>query len=161
MPKSSNTGFTLVELLIVVVIIAVLSSIGFVSYSEFNKNARDVKRLSDLKFIQSALEQYYGDNFNYPQAITGDVCGDGTISNPVDDGCFLIKGSKTYVNELPKDPLSSNTQYQYTAVPSGCNNSADNLCTSYCLHAKVEQSRNVKTDFNCDNASYNLNIAPP
>jgi len=59
-------GFTLIELLIVISIIALLSLIGLVAYSEFLKTARNNKRLSDLKLIQSALEDYHADQLYYP-----------------------------------------------------------------------------------------------
>ena len=83
--KTKNKGFTLLEMLVVIGIIAVLVSIGFASYSTVQKKARDAKRRGDLGALKNVLEQCYSvGNYTYP-AITGgggtsisvDCTGDG------------------------------------------------------------------------------------
>lgn len=65
--KSIATGFSLLELLIVIAIIGILVSLGTVSYSSAQKKGRDSRRKSDLRAIQNAWEQYYADtNGVYP-----------------------------------------------------------------------------------------------
>lgn len=54
-------GFTLVELLVVVAIIAVLSVIGITVFTGVQKNARDAKRRADIDSISKALEVHYGE----------------------------------------------------------------------------------------------------
>ncbi len=58
LPKSFNnpSGFTLVELLVVISIIAILSVIGITVYSSVQKNARDARRRGDIDSIAMALE---------------------------------------------------------------------------------------------------------
>lgn len=53
-----NSGFTLVELIVVIGIVAILSTIGFTSYVSYIKDANDLKRLSDVTLIKSQLEIY-------------------------------------------------------------------------------------------------------
>ncbi len=66
-------GFTLLELLVVIGIIAMLLGFLSVSYSAAQKRGRDSRRRSDTKAMQEALEQYYVENtYVYP---TGD-CSD-------------------------------------------------------------------------------------
>lgn len=65
MPKKQS-GFTLVELMITVAIIAILAAIGVTTYSSAQKGARDGKRIADMNEIQNALEQYYSINQSYP-----------------------------------------------------------------------------------------------
>ncbi len=60
------TGFTLVELLVVISIIGLLSSVVFASLNNARMKARDAKRLSDMKQIQTALELYYDKYGFYP-----------------------------------------------------------------------------------------------
>ena len=63
-------GFTLLEMLVVIGIIAILVSLGFASYSTVQKKARDAKRKGDLSAMQKVLEQCYSLNsYSYP-AIT-------------------------------------------------------------------------------------------
>jgi len=57
--KPAIAGFTLLELLVVVTIIAILAGIGLSNYTRSLSRGRDAKRRADLKSIQSALEQYY------------------------------------------------------------------------------------------------------
>lgn len=56
-----NKGFTLVELLIVVAIIAILTSMVTVNLQDARQRARDAQRKGDLKQIQNALELYKND----------------------------------------------------------------------------------------------------
>jgi len=59
-------GFTIIELMVVITIIGILSTISVVAFNEIRKNSRDSKRISDLERIQTALEFYFMDSYNYP-----------------------------------------------------------------------------------------------
>ncbi len=61
LPQQSKTkGFTLIELMIVIAIIAVLSVIGATLYGGAQKSARDSKRVQEMKAIANALEANFG-----------------------------------------------------------------------------------------------------
>ncbi|OGE75347.1 MAG: hypothetical protein A3C85_02345 [Candidatus Doudnabacteria bacterium RIFCSPHIGHO2_02_FULL_48_21] len=61
-----SAGFTIIELLVVISIIALLASVILVSLNSARAKARNAKRVSDLLQIQTALELYYDDNNRYP-----------------------------------------------------------------------------------------------
>ncbi|MBL8031913.1 MAG: type II secretion system protein, partial [Candidatus Doudnabacteria bacterium] len=62
MIKAFQNGYTLVELLVVITIIALLTTIGASVYSTSQRNARDAARRASIKQMQSAMEQYYSTN---------------------------------------------------------------------------------------------------
>ncbi|MBI2195693.1 MAG: type II secretion system protein [Candidatus Levybacteria bacterium] len=62
-------GFTLVELLIVIAIIGVLTTLLMANFIGVRQRARDAQRKSDLRQIQSALELYRSDQGSYPQIL--------------------------------------------------------------------------------------------
>lgn len=62
----TERGFTLVELLIVIIIIGVLSTMALTIYTGAQKSARTAKRLEDMNAIKNALEVYYSVNKSYP-----------------------------------------------------------------------------------------------
>jgi prepilin-type N-terminal cleavage/methylation domain-containing protein len=64
--KRKTDGFTLVELAIVIVIIAVLASITIFTYAKVQVNARDTTRANSTQALGEALEKYYGKNGEYP-----------------------------------------------------------------------------------------------
>lgn len=66
--KKFWSGFTLIELLVVIAIISLLSSVVLASLNSTRKKARDARRLSDMKQIQTALALYYDVNNNYPNS---------------------------------------------------------------------------------------------
>lgn len=94
----SGAGFTLVELLIVISIIAILTVIGLTTYAGVQKNARDARRKDDLRAIKVALELYYQTNKTYP---VSDWVYSTTSS-------FLIPGlNYNYIAKVPVDPLKN------------------------------------------------------
>lgn len=124
---TSKKGFTLIELLVVISIIAILSAIGMVVYTKSLQNAKDGKRQSDLRSIQSSLEQHYADQGSYPSSLSS-----------------LSSGSKVYMTTIPKDPRG--TDYSY--VSTGCGPSS----TGYCLRADMEGTP-PQSDPNCPASS--------
>jgi type IV pilus assembly protein PilA len=69
---NGDGGFTLVELLVVVVIIGVLVAIAIPLYLNFRKGAANKSAASDVRGAISAVEQYYTENGNvYPATLVG------------------------------------------------------------------------------------------
>src|SRR5579872_5066555 len=66
--KNERKGFTLIEILIVVAIIAILASIVLVGLGPTQQSGRDARRLSDLHEVQNVVELYYNDCGFYPSA---------------------------------------------------------------------------------------------
>lgn len=135
--KEYRGGFTLIELLVVIAIIAILSAIAITAFSILNKNSRDARRKSDLKTIQSALEQYHSDQNFYPSGL-----GSGALTSDTGRPTPYPTPAKIYLQTVPQDPTTGNA-YPYLALPSACINSGPTaLCTSYCLYARMENSDN-------------------
>lgn len=99
--KKKN-GFTLVELLVVISIVGLLSSVVFSGLQSARVKARDTKRMSDLRQIRMALELYYDSNGTYP-AVTGWVYSTDTSWNT------LQTALQNYLPVLPKDPINNNS----------------------------------------------------
>ncbi len=106
--REKPQGFTLIELLVVIAIIGLLSSIALVSLNSARKKARNAKRISDLRQIQSALELYYSDNNSYPSTSLAwrSECPTGGAYTP---GGVIPGLLPTYLTALPADPLMNKT----------------------------------------------------
>ncbi len=74
--RSRSQGFTIVELLIVIVVIGILAAIVIVAFNGVQQRARDSARKSDLAGLSKALQIYYINNGNY--ITTGGGSGNGT-----------------------------------------------------------------------------------
>jgi len=99
-----KSGFTLVEILVVVTIISLLASIAALSYSRFIKQSRDTRRKTDIEQVRAAVELYRNFNSVYPASLLFD--GTGTVAD----------GTATYMSKVPSDPLASgplSTTYYY------------------------------------------------
>ena len=125
----------MLELLIVIAILGILLSVGFVFYQRALQNARDQTRISDLSNIKIALEQYFADdNFAYPTSDTNGIINDAICpGSPLDWGSDpLTCGGFTYMKVLPGDP---------TASPQYCYDSATGA--AFNLYANMENANNA------------------
>lgn len=108
-----QAGFTMVELLIVVVIIGILSVIGLNNFISSQLKARDSQRKSDLATLSKALEMYFNDKNQYPADTNGEISdidwGDtnGFVDNTITNGAI-------YLPKMPKDP--SLNKYFYDQI---------------------------------------------
>ncbi len=64
----SQKGFTIVELLIVIVVIGILAALVLNTFSGVQRRARDTQRRTDINSMATQLEVYYNDNGGYPLA---------------------------------------------------------------------------------------------
>lgn len=71
MMRSSNKGFTLIELMIVVAIIGILAAIAYPNYQESTAKSRRGNAQAELLGLSSALERYYSQNNHYSNAANG------------------------------------------------------------------------------------------
>lgn len=101
--KQTRNGFTIVELLIVVVVIAILATITIIAYTGIQTRARDSSRDAAAKNIRNALEMYKTDNNEmYPN-------GCGVINNGCNSSGLASLLVPKYISSLPSDPLSGTT----------------------------------------------------
>jgi prepilin-type N-terminal cleavage/methylation domain-containing protein len=64
-----SRGFTLVELMIVIAVIAILATLALTGFRTAQASARDTQRQQNVKGVQVALECYYSENGQYPDGI--------------------------------------------------------------------------------------------
>ena len=106
-PKEA--GFTLIELLVVIAIIGLLASLSMVALNSAREKARNSRRVSDIKQIQTALELKYSEDKQYPSDVTFD--GTGTIEAE-DETVYM---DQVPSNPQPRDDGDCGGNYTYTS----------------------------------------------
>ena len=110
---SSQRGFTLVELMITVAIVAILASVALPSYAAYVQRSRIPPALTALSMFQMRMEQYFQDSGSYAN---GSACG--VASPTVDGGNFTLSCKLTGTGgsgfTATVDGQGSMPNYQYT-----------------------------------------------
>jgi type II secretory pathway pseudopilin PulG len=138
--NNSDSGFTIVEILVIVLIIGILSTILILTYSGIQVRQRNTTRINDIKLIQSNLETFYAQSGFYP-----------TLSNlnSVSWTTNNLKGLDASALQDPKNKANtprfsdSPATYQYSYQPTASNGTSpcDNktvACGKYTLTATLE-----------------------
>jgi len=140
--KARSSGFTIVELLIVIVVIGILATLVIVTFSGIQQKGRNSQRQTDINALQSHVEAYYASAGSYPTA------------SMINDDAWRAKNMKGLDVEALKDPKGTTklagaataTAYGYaplvgastacTETGTGDTRTAD--CDNYSLTAKQE-----------------------
>ncbi|NCU30886.1 prepilin-type N-terminal cleavage/methylation domain-containing protein [Candidatus Saccharibacteria bacterium] len=153
--KKNQSGFTIVELLIVIVIIGILAGLVMSTFVGVQQKARNSERQTDINTISGQLEAYYAKNSGYPALadISGTSAGDTfRAANEIrlgDGNKALADPSAPTITTLGTTaPNSVGGAYSYEPLPTSCVSPTTStgaprtgtFCTSYTLTAFMEGS---------------------
>ena len=132
--QRKQQGFTIVELLIVIVVIGILAALVITTFTGIQQKARNTERTTDIKAIHGQVEAYFAQNGKYPTlANVNDATWRGTNMKGLD--AEALKDPKGAAQTLA-DAAAANV-YSYVVTPSGCDNSSTD-CSGYTLTATLE-----------------------
>ncbi|MFA5420656.1 MAG: type II secretion system protein [Patescibacteria group bacterium] len=106
--KTKQSAFTLIELLVVIAIIGILATLAIVALQQARQNARDAKRVADVKQMSTALELFFNDNQSYPDALEELQTGGymqilPSAPSVADGGCLPEDSNYSYSVSANKD----------------------------------------------------------
>lgn len=129
--KKAWAGFTLIELMIAIVVVAILMSIAIPAYQDYVRRGRINAALAELSQSRVSLEQYYADNRSY--AASGTTCGATPSTVDYFTLACTASGSTSYTlsatgttamdgydYSLNQSNSKSTTAYPDKTVPKSC-----------------------------------------
>lgn len=145
--KQNNQGFTVIELLVVIIVLCILSMFVALAYSGVQAKNRNVERHKDIDALKSQLEAYYAESNIYPtlsdinnpswreqnlKKVTSGTVEDPSWKNTV---AACVTGGKAVLANAPHSKCYS---YQVTGSDGNSCNNSTNICAHYTLTATLE-----------------------
>ena len=142
--KAKQDGFTVPELLLMVLIIIILAGLVLTNYQAAQAKERDTQRVKDINLIDTKLETYYNEKNAYPATFTAtelfNIDGDA-LKDP--NGKTIVihpaVADSTAAQAVANPLATSSSSYIYIPYPAGCTNEANN-CTGFVLKTYIEKS---------------------
>lgn len=142
-----QSGFTIIELLIVIAIIGILALLVLTNFQGAQAKGRDTVRKSDINSIYQKLEEYYNEEGGYPDGALSDELLPG-----IDEGALLDQEGTTISATFSTDanlaaPTLPDTTDEYLYAAYGCVNATAQTpvgatCAKYHLATFLEQDAN-------------------
>src|SRR5438270_867419 len=150
--KKRDQGFTIVELLIVIVVIGILALLVITTYSGIQQKARNSKRQTDIQSVQTQLEAFYSQNGYYP-SLTDINSGSWLTTNmkSLDQNALTDPSNPTQSKTLAATPTDKQYSYAVTDSSGASCESTDTNCAKYTLTAKYEGTVNGQTEYTKSN----------
>jgi prepilin-type N-terminal cleavage/methylation domain-containing protein len=143
--NKAKSGFTILELLVVITIIGILTTITIISYSVIQANSRDSQRSSKVTVIAEALEKYYDKNGEYPSCAAMSAQPTTVLSNTlpgIDPTALTFPKTTSGTNSiLPNcNDLNSNSGDVIAYIGDGSSTCQTQDCLQWTIKYKQEGS---------------------
>lgn len=144
---ASERGFTVPELLLLVIVIGVLSGFVLANYQSARAKERDKQRIDDVTSIYTKLETYANEKNAYPAAFgTQQLFGidENSLKDPSGKMIVIHPAvlDATAAQQVANPSEDSASSYLYIPYPAGCTNEANN-CTGFVLKTFIEKPTNT------------------
>lgn len=119
--KRLKSGFTILEVLIVIVFVGILAAVAIYSLNVTRAGNRDSKRVSDVSVIHSAITQFWLQQATYPGSVAVDLGKSGAGADKLTASGFVAADSNSspvYLSQIPRPP-NTNEYYRYHGSASG------------------------------------------
>lgn len=147
--NTRTKGFTIIELLVTVFIIALLTGIIISNLTDSKAKSRDGKRISDIGQLQLAFELYFDRCNEYPALAPANTSNNYLVDVNASNGCPTINGTQitlaTFTSKIPTPPNVG--EYRYAV------NDVDHP-TDYVLRAQLEKNNQAIQDAITNNTSF-------
>ncbi len=107
--RQSQEGFTLIELMVVILIIGLLATIVVQNLKGATDKAKRIKAQADISAFKTALDRYYLDNGSYPSSDQGLPA---LVSAPTNGKVPADYPPGGYIEKIPSDPWGNPYVYQ-------------------------------------------------
>lgn len=150
--KKNNKGFTIVELLIVLIVIGILILLVLTTYSGIQAKSRNVTRQNDIDAISTQLESFYSQNGYYPSL--ADMNSQSWLSanmKLLNQNTLIDPSNPTDSKILAGSPTKDEYSYDVSSSNGTSCEKQDTNCAQYTLTAEYEGSVNGSSTYTKSN----------